>query len=75
MVLDLDNLKRRLEVNQATLINAQEMAAILKVPVSWVYQRTGLGQDRIPHLKIGKYIRFDPAEVLNFYKQRAPGRN
>ncbi len=52
------------------LIDAEEMAAILKVDVSWLYQRTRLGQAEIPHVKLGKYVRFDPNEVLEFFKNK-----
>lgn len=41
------------------LLTVAEVAAALKVPVSWVYERTRRsGTDRIPHLKLGKYLRF-----------------
>ncbi len=55
------------------LINVQEMAAILKVPVSWIYQRTCIGTDKIPHVKLGKYVRFNPDEVLWFFKRQEAG--
>jgi excisionase family DNA binding protein len=41
------------------LLTVSEVAAALKVPVSWVYERTRRsGTDRIPHFKLGKYLRF-----------------
>ena len=41
------------------LLTVSEVAAALKVPVSWVNERTRLaGTDRIPHFKLGKYLRF-----------------
>jgi excisionase family DNA binding protein len=48
------------------LITVQELAKRLNVPVSWVYQRTRLGQEAIPHVKMGKYVRFNWQEVLAF---------
>ena len=37
---------------------------MLKVPVSWVYEHVRRrGKERIPHLKLGKYLRFQEAEV------------
>jgi len=46
------------------LITVEEMAARLKVPLSWVYQRTrSRGRDRLPHIKLGKYIRFEEEAV------------
>ena len=41
-----------------------EIAGFLKVPVSWVYERTRRrGIDKLPHVRLGKYLRFDPAEI------------
>ena len=57
-------------MNTINLINVQEMATILNVPVSWIYQRTCRGPEGIPHVKIGKYVRFNPDEVLNFFKNQ-----
>jgi excisionase family DNA binding protein len=46
------------------LMTVSEVAALLKVPVSWVYERTRRpGIEKLPHIKLGKYLRFDPVEV------------
>ena len=50
------------------LITATELAKRLNVPVSWIYRRTCLGQEAIPHVKMGKYVRFDWEAVVRFYK-------
>ncbi len=55
------------------LVTVQEMAAILKVPPSWLYQRTRLGPKAIPHFRAGKYIRFSPEEVLAFLRAKRAG--
>ena len=52
------------------LIGVKEMASRLNVPVSWIYQRTMKGPKSIPHVKLGKYVRFNPEEVLGFFKSR-----
>jgi len=52
------------------LISPKEMARILGVPISWIYQRTRFGREAIPHVKVGKYVRFDPDEVINFLKNK-----
>ena len=40
------------------------LASYLGVPVSWVYKRTRKnGPELIPHVKLGKYVRFDPESV------------
>jgi excisionase family DNA binding protein len=51
------------------LINVQELAELLDVPESWVYQRTCMGKKSIPHYRIGKHIRFDADEVMKFFKK------
>jgi excisionase family DNA binding protein len=46
------------------LITVNEVAAALRVPPSWVYERVRKrGKDRMPHLKVGKYLRFRLSEV------------
>ena len=52
-----------------SLITVQELAEILSVPVSWIYQRTSMGQEAIPHVKMGKYVRFDPQKVIDFFNK------
>ena len=50
---------------QSALLSVEEVAALLKVPVSWVYDRTRLRtKERIPGFRLGKYWRFREADVL-----------
>ena len=56
-------------MEQAPLLNVKEIAKLLNVQPSWIYQRTMKGQDGIPHVRIGKYVRFRPDEVLKFFEQ------
>lgn len=44
-----------------TLVDAREIARLIGIKPSWLLQRAREG--RIPHYRIGKYIRFDPAEI------------
>ena len=55
------------------LMDVAEMARMLHVTVSWVYERTRRrGKDRIPHIKLGKYLRFEIAVVREWLSsQRA----
>ncbi|MDZ4180414.1 MAG: helix-turn-helix domain-containing protein [Coriobacteriia bacterium] len=46
------------------LLDVRELAAILAVPESWVYQRTADGS--IPHVRVGRYVRFDLARVMRW---------
>ena len=57
-------------MNSNELITVKELANRLNIPVSWTYQRTRLGQDAIPHVKVGKYVRFDWDEVVEFFKNK-----
>ncbi len=54
----------------AQLLTLEEVAERLKVPKSWVYERTRRrGLDRLPHLKLGKYLRFEEAEVRDYLER------
>ncbi len=56
------------------LLTVDEVASLLKVSKSWVYEHTrarGIPHgDRLPHVKIGKYVRFDPRVVRAFLDRR-----
>lgn len=43
------------------LIDAAAAAAQLGVPKSWVLAEARA--DRIPHVRLGRYVRFEPAEL------------
>ena len=46
------------------LVTPTELANALKVPVSWVYGHSRCrGRQRIPCIKVGKYLRFSLSEV------------
>jgi excisionase family DNA binding protein len=53
------------------LLTVREVAELLHVPVSWVYQQTrrrSLG--RIPGFRLGKYWRFSAADVTAWIKAK-----
>lgn len=50
------------------LMTVEELSQILQVPKSWIYERTRQGQEAIPHIRLGAYVRFDPEEVIKFFK-------
>jgi excisionase family DNA binding protein len=54
------------------LLTVQELAGLLHVPASWIYERTRRrGVDRLPFVKLGKYVRFERTAVQIFLaKQR-----
>jgi excisionase family DNA binding protein len=56
------------------LATVEEIAAFLRVPPSWVYERTRRrGVERIPHFKLGKYLRFARRDVMDWVQHQ--GRN
>lgn len=61
----------------ARLLDAAGAAELLNVPKSWVLAEARSG--RIPHIKLGRYVRFDLAELVAWTRgsrhvgPRAPG--
>ncbi len=46
------------------LLTVHDAARFLNVSVSWVYEHTREGaDDRLPFVKLGKYLRFDRADL------------
>lgn len=49
------------------ILTVAQVAELLKVPISWVYKRTKRrAPDRLPHLKFGKYVRFEERAILAY---------
>jgi excisionase family DNA binding protein len=59
------------ENNEETrLLTVHEVAMMLRVPVSWVYTRVSKASiDKLPYVKIGKYIRFEKSAVIEFVRR------
>jgi len=54
-------------------LTIDEAAALIRVPKSWLYERTRT--NTIPHLKLGKYLRFHRDELAAWTRQfRRDGR-
>lgn len=50
---------------QSELLTVRQVAALLQVPVSWIYGRMRKRSlERLPAYRLGKYWRFDRNEVL-----------
>ena len=55
------------------LLTVEEAADLLRVKVSWLYERTR--SNEVPHLKLGKYLRFDEEELRAWARRfRRDGR-
>jgi excisionase family DNA binding protein len=54
-------------------LTIEEAATLIRVPKSWLYERTRT--NTVPHIKLGKYVRFDRQELLNWVQRfRRDGR-
>jgi excisionase family DNA binding protein len=58
------------------LLTVGEVASLLRVPASWIYARTADGSvEEIPHLKLGRHLRFRRGEVLAWVEGHHRGPN
>ena len=57
------------------LLTVEDVAALLKVSKSWVYEHTrsrgAPRSERLPHIKIGKYVRFEAHAVRAFLGRKS----
>jgi excisionase family DNA binding protein len=60
--------------NSDALLTVKEVANLLHVPTSWVYERTRKrGLERIPGFRLGKYWRFREVDVLAWLDRQRDG--
>jgi len=56
------------------LLDVKEAAALLNVPESWIYQHVrARAGDQLPHIKLGKYIRFSAQGLMQWLETRQLG--
>jgi excisionase family DNA binding protein len=53
------------------LLDAKGAATLLNVPATWVLAEARA--DRIPHVRLGRYVRFDAAELNVWWQGRRRG--
>ena len=53
------------------LLDANGAAELLNVPASWILAEARA--DRIPHVRLGRYVRFDAGELETWCKARSRG--
>ena len=58
-------------VPDGALLDAEGAASLLNVPASWVLAEARA--ERIPHVRLGRYVRFDRAELEAWANERARG--
>lgn len=54
---------------EGRLLTAGEVADHLRVKRSWVYAETRAG--RIPHVRLGRYVRYSPGAVERWISEKA----
>ena len=60
-------------IRNEALLSPEQMADVLGVKVSWLYRQTMQhGQESIPRIRLGKYLRFEKEAVLNWVKENQP---
>ena len=55
----------------APLLDAKAAGALLGVPATWVLAEARA--DRIPHIRLGRYVRFDAGELNLWWLSRRRG--
>jgi excisionase family DNA binding protein len=53
------------------LIDAKAAGELLGVPSTWVLEQAR--HDRIPHVRLGRYVRFDSEQLIAWSRNRARG--
>lgn len=66
----LDRRGRPNDYRMSRLLTVDQVATLLNVPRKWVYRRVGLKPpEGIPHVKVGKYLRFRETDVRDFVER------
>ncbi len=61
-------------ISDGALLTVEDVARLLNVPVSWVYERTRKRtRDRIPGFRLGKYWRFYQKDVVDWIERQRVG--
>lgn len=55
----------------SALVDAEAAAKLLGVKSSWVLAEARA--DRLPHVRLGRYVRFEPDELERWWKRRRRG--
>ena len=63
-------MEKHVNAAERGLVTVDEIARILNVPKTWIYERTRQGQEAIPFIRLGAYVRFQPEVVIDFFKSK-----
>jgi excisionase family DNA binding protein len=58
-------------IEPSPLLDAAAAAELLNVPKSWVLAEARA--DRIPHIRLGRYVRFDPDRLREWWEAQLRG--
>jgi excisionase family DNA binding protein len=62
--------------NQENLLTVKELAHALKVHESWIYLHARkIGDDSIPLIRVGRYLRFKLPDVMDWLKKQDGAEN
>jgi excisionase family DNA binding protein len=63
----------RSEADRDQLLTADDVAELMRVTRAWVYAETR--RDRLPHLRLGRYVRYRRAAIEAWMRtvERGPG--
>lgn len=64
----------RTKMENQELLTIKEMAARLKVPLSWLYSRTRIKGSDFPVIRVGKYCRFEARAVMGWIEKQSQAR-
>jgi Helix-turn-helix domain len=56
------------------VIDAAEVADLLKLKVSWVRDHTTRIEPILPHIKLGRKVRYELREILRFIREHREDR-
>lgn len=73
---DDDRVSSAEDATDDDLLTVEDVARLMKVPMSWVYEHSRQdGIDRLPCIKLGKYLRFRLSDLRNYIEsKRTAGR-
>jgi len=55
----------------STLLDADAAGELLAVPASWLLAQAR--RDAVPHVRLGRYVRFDAGELEAWWRSRMRG--
>ena len=62
-----------MSADESPLLDVRAVAQRLNVPVSWVYATAEAG--KLPHIKLGRYLRFVPSDITEHLAAQRRGGN